>query len=212
MKWEKFIKLVGNLPVFDSENLLAGVSNPGAAKVQISRWEKAGKLIQLKRGIYLLDEPYRKVDGYEPFIASLLMRPSYISLEKALEYHGLIPESVPVYTCVTTKRPAKFSSAAGIFEYRHIRATLFWGYNSVTLNKQSGFVASAEKALLDFFYLKGMKISTDYLTEMRLQNIEKIDPDKLLEYAKRFNKPGMVQVAKTIKKYIDSYQEEEKTL
>ena len=165
MKWEEFIKLVGNLPVIDTEILLAGVSDSKAVKVQTSRWQKAGKLIQVKRGIYLLDVPYRKVNIYEPYLASLLKKPSYLSLEKALEYHGLIPEAVPVYTSVTTKRAGEFVSEAGTFNYRHIKSSLFWGYDSVTVNKQTAFIALPEKALLDFFYLRGAKISLEYLDE-----------------------------------------------
>jgi len=212
MKLENFVKKVKDLAVIDTELLLAGVSNHKAIKVQISRWLKAGKLIQLKRGLYLLSEPYRKVDVFEPYIASILKKPSYLSLEKALEYHGLIPEAVPVYTSVTSKMPAKFSSEIGVFDYRHIKSSLFWGYASVTVYKQTAFIATAEKALLDLIYLKGMKISLDYLKEMRLQNVKAISLEKLWEFATRFNKPGIMRAAKIIKKYIDSYKEEEKTL
>ena len=79
MKWEELVKIVGNLPLIEAEILLAGVSNAKTVKVQISRWQKAGKLIQIKRGVYLLTEPYRKVNIYEPYIASVLKKPSYLS-------------------------------------------------------------------------------------------------------------------------------------
>jgi len=118
MKLEDFIKITGDLPVIEIELLLAGIPNPDPFKVQISRWEKAGKLIQLKRGVYLLADAYRKIEVYEPYIASILEKPSYLSLEKALEHYDLIPEAVSVYTSVTTKRPAKFSSPVGIFSYK----------------------------------------------------------------------------------------------
>lgn len=212
MKWEKFFKKVVKLPVIDTENFLVGFPCQGSLKVQISRWEKAGKLIQIKRGIYLLSEAYRKSSAYEFYIASILKTPSYISLEKALEYHDLIPEAVPVYTSVTTKRQGKFISAIGTFDYRHIKNSFFWGYGSVTVNKQTAFVALPEKALLDLCYLKGMKVSQDYIEGLRLQNIEKIKVDRLLEFAKKFKKPGMLKVANEFKKYITLNKESEKTL
>lgn len=212
MKWEEFVKIVANLPAIETEILLAGVSNIEPVKVQISRWQKAGKLTQIKRGVYLLAEPYRKVSIYEPYIASLLKKPSYLSLEKALEYHNLIPEAVPVYTSVTTRRPGKFTSRVGTFDYRHIKSALFWGYTSVAVNKQTAFVASPEKALLDFFYLKGVRISPEYLNELRLQNISKIDLNKLFEYGRRFEKPGILSVCEVIKEYIQAYKNEEKML
>lgn len=208
MKFEKFIKIAEGLPVIDTEILLAGVSDPNPIKVQISRWEKSGKLIQLKRGLYLLSKPYRKVEVYEPHIASLLKKPSYISLEKALEYHDLIPEAVTVYTSVTTKRPDRFVSEVGVFDYRHIKPALFWGYDPVLLHNQTAFIASPEKALLDFFYIRKVDISNEYLDELRLQNLEGIDLNKLIEYAKRFKKPGMRRIAGLLEKYINLKKKE----
>jgi Predicted transcriptional regulator len=212
MKFEEFVNRVGKMPVVDVENLLSGVSDPLPIKVQISRWLKAGKLIQLKRGFYLLADAYRKSDICEPYIASILKIPSYISLEKALEYHDLIPEAVTVYTSVTTKRPGRFVSKIGVFDYRHIKQTLFWGYESMVVNKQTSFIASPEKALLDLCYMNGMKISQDYLEGLRLQNTEKINTEKLFKFAKKFEKPGMLKVAKEIEKFMSSNTENEKVL
>ncbi len=212
MKFEEFMKITDELPVIESEVLCAGVPDPASLKVQLSRWEKAGKIIKLKRGVYVPAKIYRKVDLYEPYLAAVLKRPSYISLEKALEFHGLIPEAVFVYTSVTTKRPARFVTGTGTFDYRHIKESLFWGYESVSLNKQTAFLALPEKALLDYFYLNGSNISEDYLSEMRLQNVEKLNKDKLLECARRFNSPGILKAAGITCKYMDSYQNQEKTL
>lgn len=212
MKWNEFLDRFAAFPVIDTDNLTAGVSDTGPLKVQLSRWVKAKKLIQAKRGIYLLAEKYRKTSVYEPYLASLLKRPSYISLEKALEYHGLIPEAVPVFTSLTTKRQGRFVSGAGTFAYRHIKKPLFWGYESVTVNGQTGFIASPEKALLDMFYLNGMKVSRAYLKELRLQNVGKINNKKLLACARRFKSAGIMRAAKAVDKYIGSYKDEEKAL
>lgn len=212
MKWLEFLNIAQKVPLINTEIMLSGVSDPGPAKVQISRWEKAGKIIQLRRGIYVLAEPYRRHELFEPYIAAVLKEPSYISLEKALEFHGLIPEAVTVYTSVTTKRPRKFTSKVGVFNYQHIKKTLFWGYKSVTLGKQTAFMASPEKALLDFVYLKNIKVSTDYLEEMRLQSLEKINLDTLTSYAKRFAKPGILRAATIIKTFIQKELSGEKTL
>ena len=60
MKWQEFVDKVGGLLVIETEILLAGVVDSRALKVQISRWVNSGKLIQLKRGLYLLSSAYRK--------------------------------------------------------------------------------------------------------------------------------------------------------
>ena len=212
MKLEEFLKRVRGMPLIDAENLLAGVIDPGPVKVQLSRWRKSGKLIKLKNNIYLLAENFRKVDIYEPHIASVLKKPSYISLEKAFEYHGLIPEGVPVYTSVTTKRPERILTPIGAFDYRHIKNSLFWGYDSVIVNKQQAFIARPEKALLDFFYLKGLRVDDGYLEEMRLQNFGKVNCNRLITYAKKFESPGVLKVARLIKRFVFERKKEEKHL
>ena len=212
MRFEEFIKIVGGLAVIETEVLLAGIPDSESVKVQISRWEKAGKLIQLKRGIYLLDAAYRKVEISEYYIASVLERPSYISLEKAMEYHNLIPEAVAVYTSVTTKRPAEFSTKIGVFNYRRVKQPFFWGYSSIVINGQTAFIATAEKALLDFIYLNDIKTSFDYLEELRLQNLEKINLEQLISFAKKFGRPGIMRAAETIKEYVLRNRDKEKRL
>jgi predicted transcriptional regulator of viral defense system len=212
MNFETLLETFRNSPVIDTENLFTGMENIGSIKVQISRWVKAGKLIQLRRGNYLLSNNYRTVEPFGPYLAALLIEPSYISCEKALEFHGLIPEAVGVYTSVTTKRQAKFDSREGTFEYRHIKPSLFWGYNSVSHENQTGFVASPEKALLDFFYFKRIHASKEFIEELRLQNMEVINIDKLHEYAIRFCKPGVTALAKRIAGYIESESKATKIL
>ena len=212
MNFTEFMITYGSLPVIETENLLAGIMAPKPVEVQISRWRRSGKIIQLRRGIYTLAEPYRKVEVYEPYLAALLRRPSYLSLEKALEYHNLIPEAVPTYTSVTTKSPVKFVTRLGTFDYRHIRESLFWGYQSVVVNKQTAFIASPEKALLDLFYLRSMEVSGACLQELRLENTEKIHLGRLAEYAKRFGKPKILRAAMVITDYVRAHRTEEKLL
>ncbi|PIW64901.1 MAG: hypothetical protein COW13_00305, partial [Candidatus Omnitrophica bacterium CG12_big_fil_rev_8_21_14_0_65_50_5] len=179
MEFDIFLQKVQDWPIVDTRMLSTGMVNAASVKVQISRWVKSGKLIQLKRGIYLLADPYRKIQTSEFYIANALKNPSYVSLEKALEYHGLIPEAVAVYTSVTTKRPESLRTPAGMYDYQHVKPSLFWGYTSVTFHGQTFFMAAPEKALLDFFYLKHVKVSEDYLEGLRLQNTENIDLEKL---------------------------------
>lgn len=212
MKFEEFINLWGDLPIIDTANLLSDGKQAPAMKVQITRWQKAGRIIQLRRGIYVLAETFRKVEPYGPYIASILKKPSYVSLEKALEFHGLIPDAVPVYTSVTTKRPGVFISVVGRFTYRHIKKSLFWGYASVTVKKQTAFIAVPEKALLDLIYLNNAKVSFEYLKELRLQNVEKFNLPTFMSYATKFHKPCIKRAAKFIKKYIEQTKREEKNV
>lgn len=201
MKFDDFISYIGGLSCIDTDVLLAGQTNPGPFKVQISRWAKSGKLIQLKRGVYVLNQPYRKFEISELALAAVLKKPSYISIEKALEYHSLIPEAVYTITSVTTKGTAAYETKFGNFNYKHIRPSLFWGYETVQFNNHTAFIASAEKALLDLFYLKNVPVSFEYVDELRLQNTEKIRLNRLRQYAQKFDKPKILKAANVLCEY-----------
>jgi len=204
MKWEQFLARVRDLPVIEPESL---TTSDSSIRVQISRWEKARKLIKLKRGIYVLSEKYHKREIDEFHLAAVLKRPSYVSLEKALEYHGLIPEGVPVFTSVTPKRQARFASDIGVFSYRHIKPALFWGYFPVGRKDRAGFVASPEKAILDLFHFLGTRVSPGYIEELRLQNFEKMDVRRLLEYAGRFGQKKIREAAGLLIRRVEEHRE-----
>ncbi|MFT5387867.1 MAG: putative transcriptional regulator of viral defense system [Candidatus Omnitrophota bacterium] len=208
MKYELFIQKVQNLPLVDTKLFLAGQKNSGAMKVQISRWEGLGKLIQLRRGIYLLPRIYQKKKCDTFYIGNYLKRPSYVSFEKALEFYGLIPEAVFICGSVTTKRPVKYETDVGVFDYKHIQTKYFWGYDSLTLNNETIFIALPEKALLDFFYFNAVDPTMGYLKGMRLQNLEQINLERLFAYAKRFAKPKMLNTAQILKQYMANNADE----
>lgn len=203
MDINKLAGFVADSPVFNAEILRVGKADPRSVNVQLSRWKKAGKIIQLRRGLYMLNSPYIKLPaGYDLYIAGALHSPSYVSLHKALEYHGLIPEGVPVYTCVTTRRPVTVRNQVGEFVYRHIRQGLFWGYEKAETAAGDLFVATPEKALLDLFYLDGVKISEPYLEELRLQNLETLDLERLGIFAQKAGSPGLIKAAGKLAAFI----------
>jgi len=212
MEFGEFLKKYQQLPLLNSKIILTGESHPDSLRVQLARWARAGHIIQLRRGIYVFAPHFQKVRPSAYFIASVLTSPSYVSLEKAMEFHGLIPEAVFSVTSVTTKRPGSFTTLLGRFDYSHIQPGLFWGYASAVFEGQTGFMAHPEKALLDLFYLRPARVTAEYLDELRLQNLEKVNPVRLLEYAHRFHKPGIRRAAETLNNYIQDVRSREKTL
>lgn len=208
MKWEDVLVMLADQPVIDTQMLLAGGHNPAAVQVQLSRWVKAGRLLQLRRGMYLFAEPYRKTPVHPSYLASLLYRPSYISLEYALAYYGLIPEGVPKIISVTTRRPSEFFTPMGVFTYRHIKRELFWGYQPLDWNGQIAFYALPEKALLDTFYLRSHPLTKEFLKEMRLQNLETIDFLRLAEFAGRYSGSRIKDVVAMLEIYAQWIEKE----
>jgi predicted transcriptional regulator of viral defense system len=185
MKFEELLTIVEDEPVFETSLLLSGNVDPVDVRRQLSRWAGNGRLYRLRRGLYALAPPYRKVKAHPFVVANRMVRPSYVSLQSALAIHGLIPESVPVTTSITTGRPGEFSTPLGTFVFRHVRTPLFQGFREVEMDTlQSAFVATPEKALLDLLYLEKGSDSEAYLAELRLE----IDGGFDLEELERFSR------------------------
>ena len=182
MKWQDLLSIIGSEPVFSSSFLMAGNRSRVDIQLQLSRWVKAGKLHKLKRGLYILAEPYRKISPHPFLIANRIKNASYVSLQSALAWYNLIPEYVPVVTSVTTARTDTFHNSEGSFIYRHIKKSMFTGYRSKELiDGQFVFLALPEKALLDLIYFTPHSESLEYLRELRLQNMDMINTNLLMD-------------------------------
>jgi predicted transcriptional regulator of viral defense system len=186
MKWHELLVKVASEPVFNTGFLLAGSVDPAGLRRQFSRWVASGRLLQLRRGWYVLAEPYRKLQPHPFLVANRLKKASYVSLQSALAEYGLIPEHVPVVTSVTTGRPEELRTPLGAFLYRHVKPSWFCGYTRRDLGQgQAAFVATPEMALLDLLYLTPRADDRDYLRELRLQNLDRLNPEALRQLAAR---------------------------
>jgi predicted transcriptional regulator of viral defense system len=196
MEFRELLEIIGEEPVFETGLLLAGAVDPDHIQRQLVRWKNAGKIYQLRRGVYTLAPPYYKITPHPFLIANRLQRPSYISRQSALAYFGIIPESVPVTTSVTTARPNRWSTPIGIFDFRHIQVDLFFGYQEISLmNNQTAMVATPEKALIDLIYLQPEGDSHEYLKELRLQQMDRLNLQILKKMADRAKKPKLTRAA-----------------
>ena len=79
MKFDDILSLVGDLPLFETGLLLAGNVDPNDVRRQLSRWTRAGKIRQLRRGLYAFAHPNSKVVPHPFFVANALVTGSYVS-------------------------------------------------------------------------------------------------------------------------------------
>jgi predicted transcriptional regulator of viral defense system len=192
MEFTHLLDIVGNEPVFESGLLLAGGVDSNDTRRQLSRWTKAGHLCQLRQGLYTLAPPFQKVKPHPFVVANHMMCSSYVSLQSALGYYGLIPDAVPVTTSVTTGRPGHWQTRLGVYTFRHIKTQWFVGYRLVDLGgNQQAFLATPEKALLDLVHLQPGGDAPEYLQELRLQNLEALNLDKLQHQVEPASSPKL---------------------
>jgi hypothetical protein len=164
---------------------------------KISELVKSGALTTLKNGLYM-PGAVLSIRQPEPFlIANHLWGPSYVSLESALSYWGMIPERVYEISSVTIKSTKTYKTDAGRFSYQHSETPYYsFGIRSVALTpRQVVLMASPEKALCDKvimtsgvllrsirqareFLLDDMRLDEDKLHDLNLDEIT-----SWLEYA-----------------------------
>lgn len=196
MEFTRLMEIVGDEPVFETGLLLAGNVSSAHVRRQLSRWVEAGRIYQLRRGLYALAPPFQRVKPHPFVVANRLARGSYVSLQAALAYYGAIPETAPVVTSVTTGRPGGWRTPLGSYEYRHIKAELFFGYAQTEVSPgQRAFIASPEKALMDLVHLHPGGDDAAYLRELRLQNLERLNLDALMRLAEQTGSPKLQRAA-----------------
>ena len=187
MKFESLVEIVGDLPCFDMPLLVQAftVKRP-VLRVQLSRWMESGKVIGLRRGVYLLAPAYRRVSVNTAVLANQLYSPSYLSGLWAMGYYDIIPEHVVWLTSVTSRVPRHFENAVGVFDYRNVKQSFFFGYGTKKIGSQEVLVADPEKALLDYWHLTSGEWTTARLKEMRFQHVDLISGERLKDYGLRF--------------------------
>jgi len=160
---------------------------------QLYRWQKKGYIKKITRSNYIFSDLELK-DHMKIKIANDIYHPSYVSLEYALNHHGLIPETVYSPTSVSTKKTYTISSSIADFHYRHIKPSLYFGYLVEELDGVKYKMASIEKAFLDYLYLnpevnnqkiaEELRIDLDYL-------IAEFDKKKFKGYLQRFQSKAL---------------------
>lgn len=199
MKYGEFKKRFNGIPLITEHDILRINESKQALRNQLNRWQKRGLLVKLKRGTYIFNKDDRKLNLGNFIIANQLYAPSYISLESALTFYGLIPERTADTTSVTTKKTLRLRNPEGRFLYQHIKPNAFRGFRrQVESPELNYFIAEPEKAILDFLYLNMDRISTEdrdiFYASFRLQNLEILKARRLIELAKLFTSRKLLKI------------------
>lgn len=161
------------------EDMLVEYNRPND---KISELLRSGELQSLRRGLYI-PGPEADLPGPEPFLmANHLRGPSYVSLESALSYWGIIPERVYEISSVTLKTSKVYNTSVGRFSYRHLSAPYYsFGIRSVQFSdQQTAMVATCEKAICDKIVLTaGVLLRSQSQTRDFLLEDMRMDEDML---------------------------------
>ena len=167
---------------FDYQALLDGLREYNRPRDKITSMLRQGAIVRVKKGIYVFGARYKRRPFSTEVLANMICGPSYISLDYALHYYGLIPERVEAVTSVTVSRGRRFSTPVGLFIYHSIPLSAYpIGIDQVGLEGGCSFlIATPEKGLADKIQAdRGTAIRTQ--SEMRTYLLDslRIDPEGL---------------------------------
>ncbi len=156
------LKEFGIIPV-DFKTISSKLSQYKSPRDKVSSIKKSNLIIRIKKGLYIVSPEITNQSISKELIANHLYGPSYISLETALSFYGIIPERVYTTLSVTTKRRKKYDTPLGEFEYKTIPIEYFSiGISQeIVQNSYAYLIATPEKALCDLIVTRsGIRIQS----------------------------------------------------
>lgn len=173
---------------------------------RLNEWQDRGYIKKVIDKYYIFSD--RELNENVLFeIANRIYNPSYISLEMALSYYNLIPETVYTITSISTRRTYSFNTPIGNFEYRTVKADYFLGYKFIDYDNHRFKIGSPEKAILDYFYLNPViKREVDF-ESLRIDRdvfFESIDKEILFEFLERFKQKALKNRIKSFFEFMEN--------
>lgn len=191
------LTILGNIPVTSSviASLFPEVKTKSAKVAQL---EKAGEIIRLRRNLFVVNPQETNLPLSSGLIANHLLAPSYVSMQTALRYYGLIPEAVYTVQSMTFKAAKKFNTPIGNFCYYHISREAYpIGITQIKERNGVYIMATPEKALCDLIAnlsginLRYQKEALEFLEEnlrFDMDRFSQLNPEIFSEYAKKGKK------------------------
>lgn len=189
------LKLI-ETPYIDAQTLLTLLADYRKPRECILRMIKNEELIRLKNGFYLITDKIKsganRIIPYEQ-VANLLYGPSYVSLEWALSFYGMIPERVHSITSMTLGRNKEYNTPIGDFIYHQLSSNSY--SIGITQKQTPGFIggfwiATPEKALADLVFKTCKGLNKDFLKQELLES-KRIDR----EVFHQLNKDLLIEIS-----------------
>jgi len=191
MNYIKLRESLKDFTIFSLRDILQ--VDPTFHRRRLNDWQNKGYIKKVIKGFYIFsDLALNENVLFE--IANRIYKPSYISLETALSYYDLIPESTYGITSVSSRRTYKFTTSISEYNYKTIRPVLYFGYVFQAYNQKAFKIAQPEKAILDYFYLNPHLKNEKDFESLRVNPgifFEKVDTRILIAHLKIFSQKSL---------------------
>jgi predicted transcriptional regulator of viral defense system len=181
--------------------------DPGFHRQQLNYWHNQGYIKPLAGGYYILaDQAMNEMLLF--MVANKIYEPSYVSLESALAYYDVIPETVLGVISISSRKTKRYESAWGVFSYRSVKPQTMIGYQVIEKTPGIKFkIAYLEKALLDYLYLNSEIQSLADFEELRWNRTQLhslMDHSIFTRYVNIFDKRALEHRVKQFLEYLNA--------
>ena len=205
MRFREFESKIRELPAFNLNDVRK--LDPEFLRQQLNDWQNRGYVKPLAGGYYLLAD--RAMDEMYLFLlANKIYEPSYVSLESALAFYEVIPETVLGVTCVSSRKTKQYECTWGVFSYRSVKPQYMIGYQVIENSPGNKFkIACLEKAVLDYLYLNSDIQSTADFEGLRWNRTQLrglLDRSVFVKYVSTFNKRALDSRVNKFMEYLNA--------
>ena len=194
-----------NREEFDHIALVSALDAYSAVDQKINEMLKSEQILRVKKGLYVFGPKARQGLICMESLANLIYGPSYVSLEYALAFHGLIPERVMTLTSVTSKRDKKFDTPLGTFTYRYLHPKKYpHGIEQRWIDQSHPIlIASPEKALFDYVTINRVptfeneRAAVNFLQDdlrIDIEAVSKLDIKKMIRLNRYYQSENMTRI------------------
>lgn len=149
---------------------------------------KQGWLIRIRNGLYVISDlstrGFLSLSIYR--VANLLANNSYVSFESALQYHGMFDQLTSKVISVSLKMRSTMQLQN--IEYVFVKTKAYYfGWQEVTIDKQTVRIATAEKALVDIINFHRSTYSIDVVIEKLREYKNDLDFARMNDYISKMS-------------------------
>jgi hypothetical protein len=167
-------------------SLMWGEENESIISIRLNKYAKAGKLIKVRRGLYVKDKNYNRFE-----LATRIYTPSYISFETVLTHEGV---SFQYYGNIFVSSYVNREINVGDQKITFVRMKDYVLSNSIGIEHKDGVaIATRERAFLDRVY-----VSKDY----HFDNLRSLDWNKVMGILPIYNNKRLEKKVKEYQKTI----------
>jgi predicted transcriptional regulator of viral defense system len=159
-------------------------------KKRISFLTKAGWLVHIKRGLYLVVTDLSSLAAGNVsslVISNVLNSESYVSFANALNWYGMFDQLTKSVDAVTSTRARNYRFQNTEFRFFRVKEKLFFGFAKERAEGRIVNIAEKEKIILDYLSIRRNAATISLVFEKLKEHKAAFDFAKMIEYAKAYN-------------------------